>query len=74
MFNTTLTDEFLRCAEAFGWGTERIEQLTLNALRVAFYSERQTLVEQYLAEFARLREQFGIQTCEPVESASHIGP
>lgn len=74
MFNTSLTDEFLRCAEVFGWGVERVEQLTLNALRVAFYPERQALVEQYLAEFARLREQFGIQTGEPTEeSTAHIG-
>lgn len=73
MFNTTLTDEFIRCAETFGWGIERIEQLTLNALRVAFYPERQTLVEEYMAEFARLREQFGVETGEPTESATHIG-
>jgi len=49
MFNITLTDELIRCAETFGWDEARMEQLTLDALRVAFYPERQTLVDEYQA-------------------------
>jgi len=57
MFNTTLTDELTRCAETFGWDVARMEQLTLDALRVAFYPERQALIDEYQAAFVRLCEQ-----------------
>ncbi|MFN8374133.1 MAG: adenosine deaminase [Anaerolineae bacterium] len=33
MFNTTLTDEYLRCADAFGWNADLIEKLVFDALR-----------------------------------------
>ena len=56
MFNLTLTDELIRCAETFGWDADRIEQLTLGALRVAFSAEGRALMGEYQAAFNQLRE------------------
>lgn len=39
MFGTTLTDEFIRCADAFGWDEATIDGLTLAAARAAFVTE-----------------------------------
>lgn len=39
MFNTTLTDEFLRVSEAFKLNEQEIRNLSLNAARVAMVSE-----------------------------------
>lgn len=36
MFNTTLTEEYLRCADAFGWDFAMVEQLNCNAFEAAF--------------------------------------
>jgi aminodeoxyfutalosine deaminase len=57
MFNTTLTDEYLAVARAFGWGAAELEQLTLNAVRAALLpaAERADLEAQFAAEFAQLR-------------------
>lgn len=58
MFNVTLTDELVNCAETFNWNVEHIERLTLNALGAAFYPERQALIEEYEAAFKQQREQY----------------
>jgi adenosine deaminase len=58
MFNITLTDELIQCAETFKWNVQRVEQLTLNALGAAFYSERQVLIEEYQVAFKQLHEQY----------------
>ncbi len=57
MFNTTLTDEFLKCADAFGWDQAMCEKLTLNALRAALLpaEDKLNLEQEFRAEFARLR-------------------
>jgi adenosine deaminase len=57
MFNTSLTGEYLATAEAYGWGAAELEQLTLNAVRVALLTnaERAALEARFVAEFARLR-------------------
>ncbi len=57
MFNTTLTDEFLKCADAFAWDKEICEKLTLNALRASLLSaeDKMSLEQEFRAEFARLR-------------------
>ena len=57
MFNTTLTDEFLKCAEAFAWDYATCEKLTLNALRASLLSaeDKMSLEQEYRAEFARLK-------------------
>lgn len=62
MFNTTLTDEFLLTAEAFGWGADMIEALTLNAVRAALLpnDQKAALEQRFKAEFARLRAQLGV--------------
>jgi aminodeoxyfutalosine deaminase len=57
MFNTTLTDEYLAVANAYGWGANELERLTLNAVRAALLpaAERAALEARFVAEFARLR-------------------
>ncbi len=57
MFNTTLTDEFLKCADAFGWDQTMCEKLTLNALRASLLpaKDKSGLEQKFRAEFARLR-------------------
>jgi adenosine deaminase len=57
MFNTSLTDEYLAVARAYGWGASELERLVLNAVRVALLpaAERAALEAQFTAEFARLR-------------------
>lgn len=57
MFNTTPTDEYLRCAAAFGWGLDELCALALNGVRAATLpaDERTTLERDFLAEFAALR-------------------
>ena len=44
-------------ANTFGWDAARMEQLTLGALRVAFYPERQALIDDYRTAFLQLRQQ-----------------
>jgi adenosine deaminase len=39
MFGTTLTDEFHRCAQAFGWGLPTLERLCRTAAEAALISE-----------------------------------
>ncbi|MCA9903327.1 MAG: adenosine deaminase [Anaerolineae bacterium] len=53
MFNTTLTQEFQRCADAFGWSAATLEMLTLNAARAALLPENEKRVLE-----TRLHEQF----------------
>lgn len=36
MFNTTLTEEYLRCADAFGWDFAMVEKINRNAFEAAF--------------------------------------
>lgn len=57
MFNTTLTDEWQRCAAQFGWQPDMIEQLTLNAVRAARLpaATRAQMEAEFRAAFGRLR-------------------
>jgi adenosine deaminase len=57
MFNTTLTDEYLAVAGAFGWGVDDLERLVLNAVRAALLpaAVRAEMEARYVADFARLR-------------------
>src|SRR5262249_2009237 len=57
MFNTTLTNEYLACAETYGWDADTIERLVLNGLRASFLPEaRKTQLEaQFQSDFTRLR-------------------
>jgi adenosine deaminase len=53
MFNTTLTNEYLVCAEAFGWSAQVIQQLVLNAVHVALLptEEKQRMIEAFQRQF-----------------------
>lgn len=57
MFNTTLTDEYLKSAHAFHLPVETLGQLSLNALRASFLSEekKEFLVEDFKSQFEQLR-------------------
>ena len=56
MFNTTLTDEFLKCAAAFHWDQAMCEKLTLDALHVALLPDgtKAAIEKNFRQEFARL--------------------
>jgi adenosine deaminase len=58
MFNTTLTDEWLRVSDTFGWEVDTVEKLSLNAVRASLLpDDRKAAMEsQFQAEFARLKE------------------
>jgi adenosine deaminase len=60
MFNTTLTDEYLRSAAVFGLDVGMVEQLVLNAVRASFlpHSVKANLERDFYAEFGRLRRQY----------------
>lgn len=62
MFNTTLTDEYLKCTDAFGWEAATAEKLVLNGLAASLLSakDKMTLEQDFRAEFARLRNQYNI--------------
>jgi adenosine deaminase len=57
LFDTSLNDEYVRCAEAFGFDAATMEQLSLNALRASLLPapRRSELERQFLRDFARLR-------------------
>ncbi|MDQ3010226.1 MAG: adenosine deaminase [Acidobacteriota bacterium] len=57
MFNTTLTDEYLKIADAFGFGATTFEQLVLNAMRASLLPElaRIKMAERIQREFNELR-------------------
>ncbi len=57
MFNTTLTDEYLKIADTFGFGVETIERLVINAVRASLLPEpaRIQMEEKFGREFAALR-------------------
>jgi adenosine deaminase len=57
MFNTSLTDEYLRAAQLLGRGAETIEQLVINAVRASLLPDarRKELEREFLAEFSQLR-------------------
>ncbi len=59
MFNTTLTDEYLKIADIFGFDAGKIEELVLNGLHATLMpaAERTRLEARFLLEFERLREQ-----------------
>jgi adenosine deaminase len=57
MFNTTLTEEWQRCAEVFGFDAGLIERLTFNAARAALLPEadKARLLDRLAAGFAAAR-------------------
>lgn len=59
MFNTTLTDEYLKTAETFGFDEGRMMQFALDALAVSFLpdADRAALQIAFEEEFSQLRAQ-----------------
>ena len=59
MFNTTLTDEYLRATQILGCGVETIERLAINAVRASLLPEasRMDMERRFRAEFAQLRDE-----------------
>ena len=57
MFNTTLTDEYLKVAQHFHFDAEQLERLSLNALRVSLLPapQRAAMEALFTSDFARLR-------------------
>src|SRR5262249_13675346 len=57
MFNTTLTDEYLRAAQILGCGVEDIERLAINAVRASLLSgaARAEMEQRFRADFTQLR-------------------
>ncbi|NJK78380.1 MAG: adenosine deaminase [Chloroflexaceae bacterium] len=57
LFNTTLTDEYIRIAEAFNFTEDDMERFVLNAARVALLPdrEREQLIAAVVQEFQQLR-------------------
>lgn len=60
MFNTTLTEEYIRCADTFGFNVARIEQFVMDALRVTILpaDQKNQLINDYQAEFTDLRTRY----------------
>jgi adenosine deaminase len=60
MFNTTLTNEFIQLEKHFGWDSELLEKLTMNAIRASLLtdSRKQEMLTSFQSEFARLRSQY----------------
>jgi adenosine deaminase len=56
LFNTTLTDEFIKCSAQFGWDRLLIHRLVLNALDVSLLPdpEKQILRESILRRFSQI--------------------
>jgi adenosine deaminase len=62
MFDTTLTEEYLTCARAFGWGADELQRLSLNGARATLLpaTEKAALISDFEARFAELRSQYGV--------------
>jgi len=60
MFNTTLTNEFIQAANAFGLGAKELEALTLNGVRASRLPQerRQAMKLQMRMECAQLRSEY----------------
>ncbi|MCU0513980.1 MAG: adenosine deaminase [Anaerolineae bacterium] len=61
-FDTTLTQEYLRCADAFGFGAEVFVELVATAVRVSRLPEadKARLLADIHTETAALRRQYGV--------------
>ena len=57
MFNTDLTNEWLTCAQTFGWDMAMLEKLSFNAVKAALIpaAERAGFEERFRAEWERVK-------------------
>ena len=61
MFDTTLTDEYLRIAETFGFEAVQLEQFVMNGIRASLLppDRKCALENEFRAEFAALEKEIG---------------
>lgn len=59
MFNTTLTNEYSKCQQAFGWDAATIEKLVMNGVKASLLPEKTKLVMliEFDASFQKLRRE-----------------
>ena len=57
MFNTNLTDEYIKVADTFHFSAETMEQISLDALRASFLPDdkKKELESSFVDQFSRLR-------------------
>ena len=62
MFNTTLTDEYLKIAEAFDFDLEMIERLVMNAVNATLLPphQREVMIEEFENSFILLRKELNL--------------
>lgn len=58
MFNSTLTDEYLKSAQAFGWDEPMLEKIALNGVRASMLPAKQksAMEKRFKADFKKLRQ------------------
>jgi adenosine deaminase len=68
MFNTTLTDEYLALAQAFGYGESEIAQLVLNGVRALLLpaEQRATLERLFVEELGRVQQESPSMYLQPM--------
>jgi hypothetical protein len=62
MFGTTLTDEYLRISNTFGFTREHIKQFVLNGVRSSLLPTiaQQSLERSFRAQFVELETELGL--------------
>ena len=62
MFDTTLTDEYLRVVDAFGFDPEMVQQLVFNGIQASLLpaDEKLALADDFRSEFAQLQGELGL--------------
>ncbi|MGI9254114.1 MAG: adenosine deaminase, partial [Thermomicrobiales bacterium] len=65
LFNTTLTNEFHVLADTWGYDADGVQRIAANAVHAAFVPAevKQTMLAQFAAECAALREDLGLPSC-----------
>jgi adenosine deaminase len=63
MFDTTLTDEYLRISETFGFDITHIKQFVINGIHASLLSSdtQHTLENEFRTQFAELENKLGLQ-------------
>lgn len=62
MFDTTLTDEYLRISETFGFDTTYIKQFVMNGIQASLLpiDTKHALESEFTAQFAELEREIGV--------------
>ena len=62
MFATTLTDEYIRIVEAFGFGTQDVIRFVMNGIRASLLAptDKQALENDFRTQFAALQNSLGV--------------